>query len=46
MRQYPQAQAFVVASDLMRSSAEVVDGMPLAFMNLSYFINFISRQTL
>jgi len=46
MRQYPQSQAFVVASDLMRSVTKVVDGIQLSFMKLSDFIEFIGRQTI
>jgi len=45
MRQYPQSQAFVVTSDLMRSITRVVDGISLSFMKLSDFIKFIGRQT-
>jgi predicted AAA+ superfamily ATPase len=45
LRQYPQAQAFVVTSDRMRPLARVVDGVSLSFMKLSDFIKFISRQT-
>lgn len=43
MRQYPQSQAVVVASDLKRSLTRVVDGISLSFMKLPDFIKFIGR---
>lgn len=45
MRQYPQSQAIVVASDLTRSITRVADGISLSFMKLSDFIKFIGRPT-